>query len=422
MVRCRRNRHGGNASPDAGAGGEPCNGSSSNDLALGVREPFRLFFPWAMICGILGASLWLLFYMGKLTFHPGQAHARIMIEGMGGGFIIGFLATALQRMIGAPRFTAVEITIIGFLHVMAIAAHLSAHTARGDGLFALALTSLAACTALRFSQRDDLPPPAFALAGMGLAGALTAAWLLAFEPEFLIRSFFTQRFVRLLLYEGFLLLPVLGVGAFLLPRILRLESKQSFPDQRFPSRAWIASMLTATAIGAAVIGSLALEAGGWLRSGNAIRLIASALWIHFTLPGLWTTRMSGTQAWAARIALVSILLSFALRAALPPHLNLAYALEHLFFVSGIGLLLFVVGARVIDGHSGHRDAAAGKCTALRWVTWLVLLATATRISADFWPTIMVSHHIYAALLWAIVSVIWLTTRARKLATPDPEDQ
>ena len=181
-------------------------------------------------------------------------------------------------------------------------------------------------------------------------------------------------------------------------------------------------MLRAAATGAIIIGSLALEAGGWLRSGNAIRFVVTVLWIRTTLPGLWTTKLTGTQAWATRIALVSILLSFAFRAALPSHLNPAFALEHVFFVSGIGLLLFAVGSRVIDGHSGHRAAAAGKSTALRWMTWLVLLAMATRVSADYWPTIMVSHYIYAAILWAIISAIWLVTRARKLATPDPEDE
>ena len=66
------------------------------------KEPFRLFFPEGVLAGILGVSLWPLHFGGIMSFYPGQAHARLMAFGFFGGFIFGFLGTAMPRMLSAP--------------------------------------------------------------------------------------------------------------------------------------------------------------------------------------------------------------------------------------------------------------------------------------------------------------------------------
>ena len=43
---------------------------------------------------------------------------------------------------------------------------------------------------------------------------------------------------------------------------------------------------------------------------------------------------------------------------------------------------------------------------MQWVVWIVLLAAATRASADPLPHIAVSHHVYAAALWMIAVGVW----------------
>src|SRR5213078_4726011 len=40
------------------------------------KEPFRIFFPEGVLAGILGVSLWPLYFTGITKFYPGQAHAR----------------------------------------------------------------------------------------------------------------------------------------------------------------------------------------------------------------------------------------------------------------------------------------------------------------------------------------------------------
>jgi hypothetical protein len=51
---------------------------------------------------------------------------------------------------------------------------------------------------------------------------------------------------------------------------------------------------------------------------------------------------------------------------------------------------------------------------------LVLLAMVTRVSAEFLPRSLVSHHNYAAMLWALSTLVWIGWLARGLASPDPD--
>src|SRR5262245_10921453 len=51
------------------------------------REPFRIFFPAGVLSGIVGVSLWPLYFLKLTSLYPGQSHARIMAYGLFGGFI-----------------------------------------------------------------------------------------------------------------------------------------------------------------------------------------------------------------------------------------------------------------------------------------------------------------------------------------------
>ena len=64
---------------------------SSGRLTWLAAEPFRLFFPAGLLWSLIGVLLWPLFYAGELSFHPGIAHARLMIQGFGGALVLGFL-------------------------------------------------------------------------------------------------------------------------------------------------------------------------------------------------------------------------------------------------------------------------------------------------------------------------------------------
>src|SRR5258706_13622975 len=69
--------------------------------SLVSREPFRLFFPSAVLVGMLGVALWPLHFAGLVAFYPGQSHTRLMTYGFFGGVILGFLWPSLPGMLSA---------------------------------------------------------------------------------------------------------------------------------------------------------------------------------------------------------------------------------------------------------------------------------------------------------------------------------
>src|SRR5262245_11288886 len=99
------------------------------------REPFRIFFPAGVLAGIVGVSLWPLFFTKLITRYPGQSHARIMAEGLFGGFIVGFLGTAMPRLLSAPPLGLRNVLLLFALHLSMITAFALQEMFLGDVLF-----------------------------------------------------------------------------------------------------------------------------------------------------------------------------------------------------------------------------------------------------------------------------------------------
>jgi hypothetical protein len=60
------------------------------------HEPFRLFFPVAVIAGLIGVALWPVMLLGWMENYPGPSHARLMVQGFFGGFIFGFMVSFIR--------------------------------------------------------------------------------------------------------------------------------------------------------------------------------------------------------------------------------------------------------------------------------------------------------------------------------------
>ncbi len=383
-------------------------------LAWLAAEPFRVFFPWAALLGVAGVTLWPVFFAGWLQFQPALMHSRLMILGFGGGTVIGFLGTAAPRMLGTHALRPVELCLLLLLHAAAIGAFTRLHDELGCSLFAATLILLLLLIGGRLHRRTDLPPPAFALVVMGLACGICGTIMSSLNLDF--QSAFNFRFTRLLTNEAFLLLPVLGVSGFLVPRILGLRSRQSFPDGPLPAPGWWPLLAESLLAGALIISTFALEAWGEARLGPAIRFCVIMGWWSRDAPGLWRAKAVGTQAWMLKMGLGFIAAAPLILACDPAHL---IAMEHVLFITGFGLAILGVASRVIYGHSGSLPETKLVSKPFRWIVWLVVLAMSTRVSADYSMTIQNSHYIYAALTWVIIVAIWLRLVWSKLWTPDP---
>ncbi len=375
-----------------------------------LEEPYRLFFPLGMLAGIAGVLLWPMCYAGWLKFYPNEAHMRIMIEGFMGAFVAGFLGTAFPRLSGNHRWFAGEFLLLLGLWAASVILHLTNRVPMGDATFCVMLAVLFLGMAGRWiSGNRDTPPPGFVLAFAGILGSIAAAGLLASGK--LAPWSQPWQFARLWLFQGFLLLPLMGIGPYVLPRFFGMPSSHSFDDSPTPPAGWWGKTLKSAATGLLVLLSFVLEVSGHAMAGQLLRAAVVLAWFAMETPMWKKAKVSTTPGNAARWATAGLAAGLACAAFWP--LARVGSL-HLFFVAGLGLVTMTVGTRVILGHAGRHDLLSGKIVWLRWVVGLLVLAAATRMTSDFIPAVRISHHIYAAWTWALAGVIWLIALCRYL--------
>ena len=125
-----------------------------NLLLLWVAEPFRIFFPLGLLLGAIGVALWPLFVWHAIAFYPAQAHVRLMIEGLMGSFIIGFLGTAGPRLLDASPLLAAETCALVALQIASAFLHLTQRQTAGDIVFLVLLLLFLGMMARRARARQ----------------------------------------------------------------------------------------------------------------------------------------------------------------------------------------------------------------------------------------------------------------------------
>ena len=351
-------------------------------------------------------SLWPLFYAGMLSFYPGITHARIMMECFGGAFVVGFLGTAGPRMASAPKLSTFELLGLFALHTAGGIFHLRLMLEEADRCFITMLVLLLTGLLIRVVRfRTSAPPPQMVLALTGLICGISGTILLR-QPD-RIASLEMYRFAGLLLYQGLLLPPVLGIGSFLFPRILGGEfgEPKTAGQQRFK----LAGAILAAVL---IVVSFFLEAfrspmaGYLLRAGTAaVYLLMEVKWRREAASSPRGSLATGLF-WALGIGWLGMATA-----------GFGYehhvGLDHLLYIGGFGLLILVVASRVLFGHSGELAGFSKISWTPRILILMAVVAATTRASADFWPKILISHHQYAAWTWGLCALIWIVWHRRR---------
>lgn len=395
---------------------QPSKPGEARYLDLVGNEPFRMLFPVGLLLAIIGISLWPLYFGHVWTSYPGIPHARIMFEGFLAAFVFGFLGTALPRMLSTPRLTLVEVLIAALLLCGATASHLFWTTAAGDLLFVALILYTIGLFAVRAVFRRDLPPPGFVMVAMGMVCGIVGATALAVSSVTPLSEFW-QRLAILFLYQGFILFPMMGIGAFLFPRFFGLKNRQDFEESLTPPRSWTARARFALFCGLAVVASFFLEAAGFVRVGNLVRFIGFAVYLLREVP-LYRTWEKGTMALCLRIALFCAGLAFVAEALFPAY---RIGFEHILYMGGFSLVTLTVASRVVLGHSGFSHLFTKRQWPLLVMMGCILIAMTSRVVGDLMPRIQTSHYIYAAILWVFGAVVWDVRILSKVTHPDPED-
>ena len=320
-------------------------------------------------------------------------------------------------MFSAAALRPGETALLLVLYATMAALTLAGKLLLADASFVLLLLVFGSLLGWRVVRRADVPPPSFVLVGLALLCAAAGACLsirLSYQED----AFFLAALQRLLLYQGFMLLPILGVGAFLLPRFFGTESRQNFPDSRTPPPGWTRQALKAGASGVLVILSFAAEAAGWLRAGPALRVLAVTWYLAGEVPFYRLNGQRGAPATILRLALGLMLAGFLAITIVPAY---RVSLLHLTLIGGFALVTLIVATRVVYGHSGNAALLGRPNRWLWWMLGLMLLGMVTRISGDFWPKVLASHYSYGAVFWIGGVLIWSAWVLPKVLIPDADE-
>jgi uncharacterized protein involved in response to NO len=377
-------------------------GKQGLDFGRFAAEPFRVFFPLGVLAAVLGVALWPLHLWGVVGWYPGQIHARLMANGFFGGFIIGFLGTAMPRMLSTKPLKSLETGLLAVLYLALVTFYSVGATATGDGLMLCFVLGFATCMLPRVLRRPDIPPPGFILVALGFVSVVVGT-VLSILQSYTELDLAWISLQRLLSFQGFILFPIMGVAPFILPRFFGMPSPHDFPEMLAPTKAWKKKALLALTAGVLVLLSFYLEALGRFRLAYALRFGVVLGYLILEMP--WRSAPGATHSFGVslRVSIACIVGGF-LSVALFPQYRVG--LLHLTLMGGFAVITFTVATRVIFGHSGQIAKLKGPNRWLWLTLGLMLLAMATRVSGDLWPAIMATHYIYGALLWIVTALIW----------------
>jgi uncharacterized protein involved in response to NO len=374
------------------------------------QEPFRIFFPAGLVLGLVGVSLWVLYYLGADVPYPNVAHARLMIEGLMASFIFGFLGTAGPRLTSAPHFSLNEVVILFTFDLLAAGAHAGEAHRFGDVCFVLCLLVFGWILLKRFRRRKDNPPPNFVLVALGILSGIIGAALLAWSED--------AQYTRVyqlgssLLNESFMLLPVLGVAPFFIGRLLDLPGSD-LPESRAFSPAWKRQAAFNALTGTVILSSFVVESIGPSRTASWIRAATIAIYLAVRMPWRGRTFLADYL----RASLLFILAGFVLIAVWPDY---RIGELHTIFITGFNLILFTVATRVILGHSGYLDRLKTRPWFLIVMSALLFLAMVSRVTADLAPRARTIHLVAAAICWLAASLIWMIKVIPKVTVTEAE--
>ena len=384
------------------------------NLTRVATEPFRLFFPLGILGSVIGVLMWPAFFHGWIGFYPLEAHARMMVLGFGGCFITGFLGTAGPRLLGNRPWSVPEFFVLVALALSSMVFLALNKIAFADRLAgAWMLCVLGFLMARVFRGRNDIPPPGLPLAALGLAGGGISAILLSF-PAVLGTGVEIFTFLRLLLFQGLLWLPILGVAPYLLPRFFGRKSPHSFEDSGTIPPGWMRPFVESSAAGLLLLGSFALEAWGHGRAGMILRIVVVVAHLARSVPGLVSFSKVNALGLALRWVLPCSALGWLLGAVFP---YLRVGTLHMMFIGGAGLLMVSVATRVFLGHNERHDLLASPMRWFHFVWGLTLFTAATRLTSEFVMKVRITHFTYAAILWVVILAFWWWKLHRDLRKP-----
>ena len=376
---------------------------------------FRPFFSSAALFAVVLMLAWMGLYTLGWHWQPALPavtwHAHEMIFGYGMAVIAGFLLTAVKNWTGVQTLHGIPLLLLFLLWLtarlllLAGGAGVLVWAALADGLFNVLLVLALAWPVFKVRQFKQFGIVSKILL-LTLANLLFYAGVLEIYPWGIQAG----------LYSGVYL--IMALIFVMSRRVLPFFIERGVPQEvTLTNRDWLDGA------------SLLLFVGFWIADIAApdslpVAVLAGLLCVLYSIrlvdwhtPGIWRMPL----LWVLYLAYVTIVLGFALKAAvylfgLSPFLSL-----HAFTYGGIGLFTLGMMARVTLGHTG-RNILEPPAT-VSWMFGLVLVGSIVRVVLPLLDAARFTFWMgLSQVLWILAFSLFLVTFLRMLYQPRTDGQ
>lgn len=372
-------------------------------LAKILSEPFRLFFVLGTLCAYIGVLFWpiKIFEWGLFSQTTSRFHSTMQIYGFIFAFIVGFITTAVPRLTKTRTLNGAEFGILLIDYFLLLGAVFYESFVWVNTLFVLLLCSLIGILSTRFFKRKRNPPETFVFLPVAFMTAIMGS-LMNLTQHFGI-------FGNKLVYEGFILFLLLGIGGFLIRSILgwapKLPENQSDSLQvpRFSRNQFLIHL----AVALSILASFFIEYFAFPFFGQVLRAVLVTAEVMFQIKIHRKAQSRKLTAVTLQISLWLLVLGCWAIVIFP----VEYAVDvlHLTFVGGFALSTMAVATRVIFSHCGYSHLLQKPYPAFTISIVLMLIGLLTRIVAVLIPDHYFNHLGYAAMAWVLGLFIWTVT-------------
>lgn len=364
-----------------------------------TKNPYRLFFPLGIMCGLFGVGQWIPWSFGLSRAGISLGHSLVQSQAFLAFFAAGFLMTAFPWMSGTAPATVTELSMVSVASISFIIFALSGWWIPSQVAFLLFMAGLLFFVGKRILNRTRNQPSFFFLLGCGLVSALAGT-------AFILWGLMTQESIwlmsvgRQLMQLGFMLFLIMGVTHELGPLILGYTNVSACHMESGGSQHGIFNLATMAVI---LFLSFLMEPFVPRQAAFVRALLITFHQLHFAQMWRPIAKKNAVNVifrlscWIVPLGLWVVFLF--------PKLRIAGL--HLIFIGGFGLMILSFGLLVVINHSSRKEDIFSRLRLFRLATVMVLLSALTRFFADVFNDHYISLIRGSAVLWTVSSMLWL---------------
>jgi hypothetical protein len=357
------------------------------------KNPFKIFFPAALLCLLYASLLWTFYGLFHFGVFPVQQHANLLIGGFLYYSIFGFLLTVIPHFLQTEKLSRVELCFSLLILFSTLISNLVSSSLFFWLFIFTGFFFLSGFLYNNFSKRNKNPPVTFSFLVGGLFfGVIGSASMLVFHFDTNLFVDFEQ-WGKIFFYDAMIISFIIGVGGNSISSNLENENKYA---TNLKTRSFFSTVPLEITLGTVILSfTYFLEVYGI----NFISYGLRAILISFFSIKYWRIHKGGKGGSffgrMIRVACWLLLISSWLLCFTEVY---QIHVKHLAYIGSYCLLSLMVSSRVILVYAENSLDFENRKMPYLIVGGFVVLAAFTRSSAIFIPDSYVRHLGYAGLV------------------------